>query len=129
MRVVWSPDYEVDIGPHVFPTRKYRLVRERLLAERALDAEAFVAPRPASAERLARVHSAAYLRKIRDGAFAAGEEALLEVPFSPALREAMVLCCGGTIECARRALADGVGVHLGAGSTTPSPTTARGSAC
>ena len=31
--VVWHRAYEVDIGPHVFPTRKYRLVRDRLLAE------------------------------------------------------------------------------------------------
>ena len=28
-RVVHSPRYEVDIGVHVFPTAKYRLVRER----------------------------------------------------------------------------------------------------
>ena len=31
--VVWHNSYEVDIGPHVFPTRKYRLVRERLLSD------------------------------------------------------------------------------------------------
>ena len=31
--VVYDPSYEVDIGPHVFPTLKYRLVRERLLAD------------------------------------------------------------------------------------------------
>lgn len=31
--VVWSPAYEVDIGDHVYPTHKYRLVRERLLGE------------------------------------------------------------------------------------------------
>ena len=24
--LVWSPTYEIDIGAHVFPTRKYRLV-------------------------------------------------------------------------------------------------------
>ena len=30
MRVVYSARYHIDIGPHVFPTRKYRLVHDRL---------------------------------------------------------------------------------------------------
>ena len=31
--LVHHPDYYCDIGAHVFPTRKFALVRERLLAE------------------------------------------------------------------------------------------------
>ncbi|MGD8496825.1 MAG: histone deacetylase, partial [Gemmatimonadales bacterium] len=115
MKVVWSPDYEVDIGSHVFPTRKYRLVKERLVAEGVISEADLVAPEPASHDDLARVHTAEYLRKIEDGDFSLADEALLEVPFSPALREAMILCCGGTTKAARRALADGVCVHLGGG--------------
>ena len=30
-RIVWSSRYEVDIGAHVFPTRKYRLVHDELV--------------------------------------------------------------------------------------------------
>ncbi len=37
--IVWSPRYEVDIGAHLFPTRKYRLVRERLLSEGVVPAD------------------------------------------------------------------------------------------
>jgi len=28
--VIWSAEYEVDIGKHVFPLEKYRLVKDRL---------------------------------------------------------------------------------------------------
>ena len=114
-RVVWAPDYEVDIGTHVFPTRKYRLVRDRLVDEGTVGAEQIVRPEPASPLDLARVHDADYLRKIRESDFTIAEELRLEVPFSAPLRDAMVLCCGGTIACGRLALADGVAVHLGGG--------------
>lgn len=115
MDVVWSPDYEVDIGTHVFPTRKYRLVKEKLLEEGTVGPRDLVQPSPAPGQDLARVHSETYLRKIENGTFTLAEQLQLEVPFSPALRDAMRLCCGGTLETARRALDRGVAVHLGGG--------------
>ena len=115
LRVVWSPHYEVDIGEHVFPTHKYRFVRERLLREGILDESDFVEAKPAQADDLERVHTREYLRKIQDDAFSMSERLLLEVPFTPALRVASVLCCGGTLLAARNALEDGVSVHLGGG--------------
>lgn len=113
--VVWSPRYEVDIGGHVFPTRKYRLVRDRLLAEEVVPPDAFVEPEPADDESLLRVHDAEYLRKIREDDFDLRERWQLEVPFSAELAAAMRLCCGGTVLTARRALRDGVAAHLGGG--------------
>ena len=114
-RVIWSPDYEVDIGPHVFPTAKYRLVRERLLEEGILTGADFLPPEPATEEELARVHAERYLRKIRTGSFTERELAILEIPFSPEVRDAAYLCCGGTKLAGRRALEVGVAVHLGGG--------------
>ena len=113
--VVWSPSYEVDIGPHVFPTLKYRLVRERVLREGVVPECAFLRPEPARDEELARVHDPAYLRKIREDRLSAMERWVLEVPFSAALVESSVLCCGGTTLAGSRALDDGVAVHLGGG--------------
>ncbi len=115
LRVVWSPHYEVDIGPHVFPTHKYRLVRERLLRNGLLDERDFVEAEPAQADDIRRVHTSEYLRKIQDDDFSMSERLLLEVPFTPALRVASVLCCGGTLLTARIALDDGVCAHLGGG--------------
>jgi acetoin utilization deacetylase AcuC-like enzyme len=113
--IVWSPRYEVDIGGHVFPTAKYRLVRERLLASGVVDADQFVEPEPVADEDLLRVHTAEYLRKVADDDFDWLERRTLEVPFTRALAEAMRLCCGGTLLAARIALDRGACPHLGGG--------------
>lgn len=113
--VVWSPAYEVDIGPHVFPTVKYRLVRERLLSRGALAEDDFVEAEAVTDELLACVHTPEYLAKIREDRFTSMERILLEVPFSQALAEASRICCGGTLLAGRLALSGGVGLHLGGG--------------
>jgi len=113
--IVWHSAYEVDIGPHVFPTRKYRLVRERLLAEGAIASADLVEAAPASDELVALVHTGDYLRKIRTGALSLEDQLVLEVPFSAALREAAWICAGGTTLAGRLALERGVAVHLGGG--------------
>ncbi len=113
--VVWSPAYEVDIGPHVFPTAKYRLVRDRLLAEGIVGQEDLIEAEPVTDVDLGRVHTPEYLAKIRDDRLTAFERIALEVPFSQALAHAGRVCCGGTLLCARLALRDGIAVHLGGG--------------
>ena len=113
--VVWHPAYEVDIGPHVFPTRKYRLVRERLLAEGTVSSGDLHEAAPASDEAVALVHTADYIRKIKTGALSDAEQLVLEVPFSPALRDASWICAGGAIATARLALQRTIALHLGGG--------------
>lgn len=113
--VVWSEKYQVDIGEHVYPTEKYRLVRERLLESGAARTTELLTPSPATGKQLARIHDREYLRKIREGDFTRGEILTLEVPFSAELREAMVLCAGGSVLAARRAVEEGLAVHLGGG--------------
>ena len=115
MQVIHHPAYEVDIGPHVFPTRKYRLVRDRLVADHMVDAADLVLATPVSDDDVRLVHTAEYVRRIRQGALSLQERLVLEVPFSPALRDAMWLCAGGTLLAARCALRDGTAVHLGGG--------------
>ncbi len=113
--VVWHEAYEIDLGEHVYPTEKYRLVRQKLAEDGLLAELSPVSPEPAPEEDLARVHTGAYLEKVRTGRFDRQEELRLEVPFSPELRRAMTLACGGTTAAARHALQDGVAVHLGGG--------------
>ncbi|HUL02216.1 MAG TPA: histone deacetylase [Gemmatimonadales bacterium] len=113
--VVWHPSYEVDIGPHVFPTRKYRLVRERLLADGTVASGDFIEAQPATDQQVGLVHDADYVRKITTGTLSVPEQQVLEVPFSPALREAAWLCAGGSTLTARLAMERGVAVHLGGG--------------
>jgi acetoin utilization deacetylase AcuC-like enzyme len=115
MHLIWHPAYEVDIGPHVFPTRKYRAVREWLLAERAVREADFLTPTPVTDDDVLLVHTAEYVGKIQAGTLSVQEQLLLEVPFSSGLRDAMWLTTGGTLLTARTALAEGVAVHLGGG--------------
>jgi len=113
--LIWSPLYEVDIGAHVFPTAKYRFVRQALLATGDCSEGDFLHPSPASWQEIESVHSHDYVRKIRKGNLSIQDQITLELPFTPALREAAILCCGGTVLTARKALEDRVAVHLGGG--------------
>jgi acetoin utilization deacetylase AcuC-like enzyme len=99
LQLVYSPRYHIDIGPHVFPTAKYRLVYERI-AKSHPDA-LVIEPQPATWEELALVHSPEYLDKMRNGGFDAGELAALEIPWSPEAVEGFRLMTGGTLTAAR----------------------------
>lgn len=112
---VWSSSYEVDIGTHVFPTVKYRRVKERLVAEGVLETSRLHEPEPATQEELLAAHTPGWVDTIRSGRLSPGEEQRLELPFSTALLEASLLCCGGTLHASRLALDHGVAVHLGGG--------------
>lgn len=113
--IVHHPDYEFDIGPHVFPTQKYRMVRDRLLAEEVISESDIVAPHPATDDDIRLVHSADYVGKINDGTLSPTEQTTLEVPFSKELRDAMWLCAGGTLLTAALAMERAVAVHLAGG--------------
>jgi acetoin utilization deacetylase AcuC-like enzyme len=114
--VVHSPRYAFDIGAHVFPTRKYGLVRSRLVALGLLRAEDIIEPEPASWEDLRLVHTTEYLDGLRHGTLTAEELAQLELPWSEAMVEGFRVMVGGTVESARRAVATtGATCHIGGG--------------
>jgi acetoin utilization deacetylase AcuC-like enzyme len=102
MVVVYSLAYRIDIGAHVFPTRKYDLVYERI---RASERDVVVVdPQPASWQQLRMVHTPEYLAKLQTGDFDVHELAQLEVPWSPGIVEGFRSMTGGTIEAAHQAL-------------------------
>jgi acetoin utilization deacetylase AcuC-like enzyme len=123
--VVWSPRYECDIGAHVFPTSKYRLVRDRLLATGVVAPVQVLEPEPATRQALELVHTPAYLddflnlrptpRVLRS-----------ELPIAADIRDAYLLAAGGTLLAARRALQDGAAMHLGGGFHHAMPDHAEG---
>jgi acetoin utilization deacetylase AcuC-like enzyme len=113
--IVYSRDYEIDIGMHVFPTAKFGAVHRELAGRPDAERFAFVRPGAASWEDLATVHTPEYLRKLRDGGFSLSDIAQLELPWSPQIVEGFRLMTGGTLEAARLALAHGLAVHIGGG--------------
>ncbi len=114
-KVVYSEDYYVDIGEHVFPTMKYRALYSRLIKEEVLAKEDFVSPTVAEEEDVLLVHTPNYLKKIKEGKLSRQEVLTLELPYSEELVRSSLLCCGGTILACRMAVNDGVGMHMGGG--------------
>lgn len=113
--LVFHPDFMADLGPHVFPARKYRLLRERLLAEGLADEADFVRPEPAQDTDVLRVHTAEYVRKLKSGDFTPDEVLTLELPWSRALVRGVWLCAGGALLAGRLARRDGSAILLGGG--------------
>src|ERR1700694_3749977 len=114
-KVVYHPRYDLNLGVHVFPSQKFRLIAEKVVSSGIADASAFLRPEPASDSDLLRVHTAAWIHKLRAGTLTASELMLLEVPYSPELVEAVWLAAGGTILAAQSALRDGFGSNLSGG--------------
>src|SRR6266850_2776788 len=113
--VVHSDGYYADIGAHVFPMRKFRLVREEVVRRGLLADSDILAPERAGVEQVQRVHDRAYVEKLVQGRLSVLEEAVLELPYSRQLVEASFLCAGGSILAAREALTRGVGINIGGG--------------
>ncbi len=114
-KLVYHERYDLNLGPHVFPSQKFRLIYEMLLHEGIASKEDFLRPNPASDEDLLRVHTADWVRKMKTGTLTASEVMKLEVPYSKKLAEAVWLAAGGTILAGQSALRDGFGANLSGG--------------
>jgi len=114
-KLVYSDDYFLPIGSHVFPSEKYKLVHDRLLASRIAAASDFVCPRPATDEDVLLVHTPRYVEKLKTGTLSAREELQMEVPYSPELVRAFWLAAGGSILAADYALNDNIAISIGGG--------------
>jgi acetoin utilization deacetylase AcuC-like enzyme len=115
LKLIYDERYDLNLGAHVFPSQKYRLVYERLLQEGIASQEDFLKPMPASDEDILRVHSQDYLYKLKTGSLTRAEVMRMEVPYSTELIEACWLAAGGSILSARRALEEGFSANLGGG--------------
>jgi acetoin utilization deacetylase AcuC-like enzyme len=113
LRVFFSPRYEVTLPGHVWPTSKYRLIKER--CESGFSDLIVEEPQMSSWEDLAIVHSPDYLAKLRKNTLTAEEIATLELPWRPEFADAFRLMVGGTCGAAAAALEDGRAAHVGGG--------------
>src|ERR1700747_3355617 len=94
-KLVYHPRYDLNLGPHVFPSQKFRLLYELLLSEEIAGSDDIVQPGRASDEDLLRVHTSDWVGKLKNGTLSASEIMKLEVPYSPELAEAVWLAAGG----------------------------------
>jgi acetoin utilization deacetylase AcuC-like enzyme len=117
MRVAYSPRYYADIGEgHVFPIRKFELVRDRLLNEESLRASQIIEPQAASIADVLLVHTEDYVTRLRAGTLTAREVRRLGLPWSKALVRRSFLAAGGTLLASRWAMEEGVGSNLAGGT-------------
>src|SRR3981189_3568168 len=114
-KLVYHDRYDLNLGPHVFPSQKFRLIHELLLREGIATPEDFLRPEPATDEDILRVRTPDWVRKLKTGTLTASEVMLLEVPYSLELVEAVWLAAGGTILAGQAALRDGFGANLSGG--------------
>ena len=115
LKLIYDDRYDLNLGAHVFPSQKYRLVYERLLQDAIASQGDFLKPSPASDEDILRVHSQDYVYKLKTGSLTRAEVMRMEVPYSTELIEACWLAAGGSILAARRALDDGFSANIGGG--------------
>jgi len=114
-KLVYSDEYYLPIGQHVFPAEKYRRVHRQLIEDGIADPSDFLTPQPASDQDILLVHTPQYVNKLKTGTLSAREELELEIPYSPELVHAFWLAAGGSILAAQNALKDGVAVNIGGG--------------
>jgi acetoin utilization deacetylase AcuC-like enzyme len=114
-KLIYSDDYFLPIGVHVFPAEKYRRIHQRLLQTGVAEAKDFLSPQPASDQDILLVHTPQYVHKLKTGTLSAREELEMEIPYSPELARAFWLAAGGSILAADYALNEQVAFNIGGG--------------
>ncbi len=114
-RLVYHEQYDLHLGKHVFPSKKYRWLRDRLIRTRFATAEDFVAPESATDEDILLVHDPQWVSKLRNGTLTYQDILRLEIPYSRQMVEAFWVAAGGTILAAHLAMQSGVGFNVGGG--------------
>jgi len=114
-KVVYHPRYDLNLGPHVFPSQKFKMVHDVLLEEGLADAGDFMEPQPAADEDVLRVHTPAYVQKLQTDTLTLSERMKLEIPVSESTVQAFWLAAGGSILAGRKALEDGFAANLSGG--------------
>ncbi|NOT48968.1 MAG: histone deacetylase [Acidobacteria bacterium] len=115
--IFYSPYYYADIGEgHVFPIRKFELVRDKLVSEGTLVAEEIIEPERASPDDLLLVHTNDYISRLIAGELTAKEVRKLGLPWSESLVRRSLHAISGTINAAKKALIDTVSSNLAGGT-------------
>lgn len=101
---------------HRVQTRKYRLLRERIMEEGILPAENLIIPDAATSEQILRCHDRDYLERIQTGTLTHAEISRIGLTWSPELVERSQRSSGATIAAATTALIENVSANLAGGA-------------
>jgi acetoin utilization deacetylase AcuC-like enzyme len=116
-KAFYSPYYYADIGEgHVFPIKKFELVRDRLLSEGTLKESELAAPERASIDDLLLVHTDDYITRLQNGTLTPKEIRKLGLPWSESLVRRSLHAIFGSITATRLALETGIASNLAGGT-------------
>ncbi len=114
-KLIYHPQYDLDLGSHVFPSQKFRLIHDALLAEGIAEPGDFLQPESAPDEDILRVHTPAYVNKLLTDSLTLSERMKLEIPLTELTRRGFWLAAGGSTLAGHKALEDGFAANLSGG--------------
>lgn len=114
-KLIYHSGYDLNLGEHVFPSQKFRLIAEALVKEGIAEPSDFLKPEAAAEDDILRVHTREWVYKLKTGTLSASEIMRLEIPYSKEAVEACWLAAGGAILAGQCALRNGFGCNLGGG--------------
>ena len=117
MYALYSDQYVIELPrSHSFPMGKYRLVRERLVAEGTLRPADLLEPTLADPRDIVLVHTKAYWAALSAGALPADAIRRLGFPWSESLVRRSRASVQGTLTAGRIAIREAVGINLAGGT-------------
>jgi len=117
MRICYSDRYMIPLGPaHPFPMPKYKMARDRLLAEGSITYWNLIEPPLAADEDILLVHTPDYWFRCARGELTRQEIRRIGFPWSEGLIRRSRASAQGTIIAARNALRGGLASNLAGGT-------------
>lgn len=101
---------------HRFPISKYRLLREKVVADQLLGTAQLAPSPPASVEDLKRAHADHYIADVLNGTLTQEQQRRIGLPWSPTLARRSRATVGGSLAASREALVHGVSGQLAGGT-------------
>ncbi len=117
MTIFYSDSYTVELPPgHRFPMRKYRMLREALLANGVVAEKELHEAVPVEPEELLCAHTSGYVESFVAGRVDPKIVRRIGIPWSPAFVRRSLASVGGTLGAAYAALKEGIAGNLAGGT-------------
>jgi len=111
---VYSSGYDMDLGPHVFPSVKFGFLYARLVDNPKFKKHRFHEPEPLEASLAALVHAKPYLNDLNTLTMSPRLNRS-ELPLNREIVDAFYLACGGTVLASQLAVEHGTAMNLSGG--------------
>ncbi len=117
MQIFYADQFELPLPPgHFFPMAKYRLLRDRVLADELARPHELFVPEAISDEHLLRVHTLDYVNRVQTGSLSLAEQRRIGFPWSPRMVERSRRSTGATWAATQAAMRDRVSINLAGGT-------------